>query len=119
MRAGFGKVVLILLSASFAVLPSGLIVAQQPGSIGDSFFVRTLYPMLHAAQCVRCHSDNGVASETSLEFPRADASEAQIAAFGLSLLDLIDRKHPDESPLIQKPTRRVKHTGGQRIKPGS
>ena len=100
-------------------LSAGIATAQDAGGIGESFFVRTLYPMLHAAQCVRCHSDNGVASETSLEFPRADASDAQIAAFGLSLLDLVDRKHPDESLLIQKPTRRVKHTGGQRIKPGS
>jgi hypothetical protein len=93
--------------------------AQATGAVDESFFALKLYPVLHAAQCVRCHSDNGVASETALEFPRADAGEAQITAFGLKLMDLVDRKNPEQSLLLQKPTRRVKHTGGQRIKPGS
>src|SRR5437879_6067605 len=85
----------------------------------ESFFGEKTYPVLHAAQCVRCHSDNGVASETQLEFPRPDASQEQITAFGLALIDLIDRKNPEQSLLLMKPTKRVKHTGGQRIKPGS
>jgi hypothetical protein len=104
--------------AILLAMPTRFLFAQQP-VIDETYFTKTLYPLLHAAQCVRCHSDNGVASETSLEFPRADATEAQIAAFGLSLRDYIDNKNPAESLLIQKPTRRVKHTGGQRIKPGS
>jgi hypothetical protein len=87
--------------------------------VDEAFFAAQLYPALHAAQCVRCHSDNGVASETALEFPRDGASPAQITAFGLSLLDYIDTKQPDQSLLLLKPTRRVKHTGGQRIKPDS
>ena len=41
--------------------------------VDESYFAEKLYPVLHAAQCVRCHSDNGVASETQLEFPRAGA----------------------------------------------
>src|SRR5262245_29150962 len=79
----------------------------------ESFFTEKLYPILHAAQCVRCHSDNGVASETELAFPSAEATPKQIAAFGLSLLDLVDRKNPDQSLLLVKPTKRIKHTGGQ------
>ncbi len=55
---------------------------------------RQLYPVLHAVQCERCHSDNGVASETRLEFPPADAGQEQITAFGLSLMDLVDRAEP-------------------------
>src|SRR4029077_15846854 len=43
----------------------------------------------------------------------------QIRAFGLSLMDLVDRRKPEQSLLLRKPTKRVKHTGGQRIKPGS
>lgn len=89
----------------------------QPALIDESFFSEKLYPILHATQCVRCHSDNGVASETALEFPPAEATKGQIEAFGLSLLDLIDREHPEHSLLLLKPTRRVKHTGGLRIKP--
>ena len=93
-------------------------LAQAPPK-DESFFVTKLYPILHAAQCVRCHSDNGVASETQLEFPAEDAKPEEIAAFGLALLDFVDRQQPDQSLLLKKPTRRIKHTGGQRIKPDS
>ena len=85
----------------------------------ESFFVEQVYPALHAAQCERCHSDNGVASETRLAFPESDADHDRITAFGLSLMDLVDRQNPERSLLLRKPTKRVKHTGGQRIKPGS
>lgn len=91
----------------------------EAADIDESFFARTLFPILHAVQCERCHHDNGVASETQLEFPKIDSGEAQITAFGLKLLDVVDRKNPDQSLLLLKPTRRVKHTGGQRIKQGS
>jgi len=105
--------------AALTLTCPNLASGQEAAAIDESYFVRQLFPLLHSAQCVRCHSDNGVASETSLEFPRADASEGQIALFGLSLLDFVDSKTPADSLLIQKPTRRVKHTGGQRIQPGS
>ncbi|MBI3468964.1 MAG: DUF1592 domain-containing protein [Planctomycetes bacterium] len=114
---------------SFLLLAGGLIAvpdasspvahAQAGGAVAGSFFRERLHPLLHAAQCERCHNDNGVASETRLEFPRADADEEQITAFGLKLLDFVDRQEPEKSLLLQKPTRRVKHTGGQRIKPDS
>ena len=95
------------------------VFAQAPRAVDESFFAEKVYPVLHAVQCERCHSDNGVASETRLEFPEPDAGQDQITAFGLSLIDLVDRRNPERSLLLRKPTKRVKHTGGQRIKPGS
>jgi len=100
-----------------AIFPT--IAAAQTTVVDESFFAAKLYPVLHAKQCVRCHNDNGVASETELEFPRADAKPEEIAAFGLALVDFIDRRDPAESLLLKKPTRRIKHTGGQRIQPDS
>jgi hypothetical protein len=93
--------------------------AQAARAVDESFFVERVYPALHAVQCERCHSDNGVASDTRLEFPESDAGRDRITAFGLSLMDLVDRRNPEQSLLLRKPTKRVKHTGGQRIKPGS
>ena len=93
--------------------------AQATSAMDESFFVERVYPVLHVVQCERCHSDNGVASETRLEFPEPDAGRDQITLFGFSLLDLVDRRNPEQSLLLRKPTKRAKHTGGQRIKPGS
>jgi hypothetical protein len=85
----------------------------------DTDFERDLYPILQKAGCAGCHAADGVASATRLRFPEPDAAPEAIAAFGRSLAALIDRSHPEESPLLRKPTRRVPHTGGMRIKPGS
>jgi len=75
--------------------------------------------MLQNAGCAGCHNLNGVASATRLHFPDADASSDRVEAFGKSLAALVDRQHPETSLLLQKPTRRVAHAGGVRIKPGS
>src|SRR5579872_7510742 len=90
-----------------------LMVALLPGlgadralATDESYFVEKLYPVLHAAQCVRCHNDNGVASETRLSLPTGIAGKEQLTAFGLRMLDLVDRKNPDQSPLLLKPTSR-------------
>jgi hypothetical protein len=53
-----------------------------------------------------------------LQFPEPDANADQIEAFGRSLVALIDRNDPEESLLLKKPTNRVPHAGGERIKPG-
>lgn len=82
-------------------------------------FRTTLYPVLEKANCRACHNPEGVASATRLHFPETDASPEKIAAFGNSLVILVDRGHPDDSLLFKKPTARIPHTGGQRIKPGS
>src|SRR5262245_49065492 len=84
----------------------------------ESSFARTLYPVLEKAACRSCHSPDGVASVTRLQFPEADANADQIEAFGKSLVALIDRNKPEESLLLNKPTNRVPHAGGRRIKPG-
>jgi hypothetical protein len=108
---------LAMLAASTVYQPGAL--AQANRAVDESFFLERVYPALHAVGCQRCHCDNGVASETRLEFPDPEAGGDQIRAFGLSLAALVDRQKPDQSLLLRKPTKRVKHTGGQRIKPGS
>jgi hypothetical protein len=82
-------------------------------------FSDRLYPILKNAGCPNCHNSNGVASGTRLHFPDASASTERTEAFGRSLVRLVDREHPEESLLLKKPTRRIPHTGGERIKPGS
>src|SRR2546430_11056230 len=100
-----------LVLLSFAV--QAAIGAAQTGT-----FSKTLYPILEKADCRSCHNADGVASTTRLHFPEPDATD-RIEAFGRSLAVLVDRNHPDESLLLKKPTKRVAHAGGERIKPGS
>ncbi len=82
-------------------------------------FRTTLYPVLEAATCRKCHIADGVASATRLQFPESDAPPGKIEAFGRSLVELVDRANPGNSLLLRKPTGRVTHAGGVRIKPGS
>lgn len=102
----FVPVVVSLCAAGFAV-------AQE------NSFNKTLYPVLEKAACRSCHNVDGVASATRLQFPEADAPPAKLEAFGRSLVSLVDRTDPANSILIRKPTARVAHAGGIRIKPGS
>ena len=87
--------------------------------VADSHFTDNLYPALNEAGCRGCHTDAGVASGTRLHFPAEDASAEEVRAFGLRLAFLVDRGQPEESLLFGKPTNRIKHTGGERIVPGS
>jgi hypothetical protein len=82
-------------------------------------FSKTLYPVLEAAGCRGCHNSDGVASATRLQFPEPGAAAERIEAFGRSLVVLVDQKTPDNSLLWRKPTARIAHAGGQRIKPGT
>lgn len=86
---------------------------------GGDDFAGQLYPALEKAQCRLCHNDNGVASATRLHFPPPDAEADEIGRFGLRLRALVDRAHPEESLLLRKPTNRMQHTGGERIRQGS
>lgn len=86
---------------------------------GEIDFRTSLYPVLEKAGCRNCHNVDGVASATRLHFPDADSSPAAIEAFGKSLAVLVDRTNPDNSLLFRKPTNRIPHSGGQRIKPGT
>ena len=97
-----------------------LVVSQErPLPAQEQSFAQTLYPVLEKAACRSCHNPDGVASATRLQFPEADASPERVEAFGRSLVELIDRKQPEESLLLKKPTNRTPHAGGARIKPGS
>jgi hypothetical protein len=89
-------------------------VAKDP-----SFFGAKVYPILETAQCRGCHAEDGVASATRLHFPERDASPDRILAFGLTLANLVDRSDPSKSLLLNKPTKHIPHTGGERIKAGS
>jgi hypothetical protein len=95
------------------VILSGLLSAQSPS------FESSVYPVLEKAGCRGCHNEDGVASGTRLQFPEAGVPAAKVEAFGKSLVALVDREHPDSSLLLNKPTNRIRHAGGERIKPGS
>jgi hypothetical protein len=85
----------------------------------DSNFAGGLYPALQKANCRACHVEGGIASATRLHFPEADATSAEVEAFGRSLTPLVNREQPEASPLYTKPTNREKHTGGKLILPGT
>src|SRR5262245_46958350 len=93
--------------------------SSQQAVAGPISFSRTLYPIFEAAQCRGCHSEDGVASATRLHFPEPTASPEEVEAFGVTLAVLVDRDDPGRSLLINKPTNRERHTGGERIHPGS
>jgi hypothetical protein len=78
-------------------------------------FADQAYPVLEAAGCRNCHNPEGVASPTRLLFPDVSAPRSRVNAFGLSLIELIDRQSIDKSLLLAKPTLRIPHTGGERI----
>ena len=85
----------------------------------NSTFESGLYPVMEKAGCRACHTIEGVASGTRLHLPEADADASKIEAFGRSLVVLVDREHLESSLLFRKPTARMTHAGGERIKPGS
>ena len=97
----------------FLLFGVSLAVAQ------DGSFADTLFPLLERAECRACHSSDGVASGTRLQFPEPGTSVARLESFGKSLVVLVDRSRPEESLLLKKPTNRIPHSGGVRIQPGS
>jgi hypothetical protein len=113
-KTGVIKLLLILTFAFFAVASRESSFPAQ-----ESTFSKTLYPILEKAACRSCHNPDGVGSVTRLQFPEPDAKPERIEAFGRSLVALVDRNKPDESLLLNKPTNRIPHAGGERIKPGS
>ena len=86
---------------------------SQAGPFGSG-----LFQVLEKADCRSCHSSDGVASATRLLFPDAGAAPERLEAFGRSLVTLIDRERPDASLLLNKPTNRIAHAGGERLKMG-
>jgi hypothetical protein len=96
---------------------AGVVSGQQP--IDERYFGEKVYPVLEKAECRMCHNDNGVSSATRLQFPAADARPEAVPLFGLKLSVLVNRNNPAQSLLLNKPTMRVAHTGGERIAKGS
>ena len=96
-----------------------LVIIMCPAWAQEAPFGPGLYQVLEKAACRSCHNPDGVASGTRLQFPEADAPPARVEAFGRSLVTLVDRERPDASLLLNKPTNRLPHAGGERIKPGS
>ncbi len=82
-------------------------------------FREKVYPVLENAGCRNCHNVEGVASATRLHFPLEGADIARVEAFGKSLAEFVDRQNPAKSLLFLKPTLRIPHTGGERIRQGS
>ena len=101
---------------ALSLLPLG---GQDEAPSRPGYFTRNLYPVLEKAGCRGCHNVDGVSSATRLHFPEEGASPARIEAFGKSLVALVDRDHPGQSLLLNKPTLRIPHTGGKRIPPGT
>ena len=108
--------IFVALSSLLMVSPA---VRAQNTSVDPGFFPAKVFPALEAAQCRSCHAHDGVASATRLQFPEKGASRDRIQYFGLSLAALVDRGDASKSLLLNKPTLRAPHTGGERIKPGS
>jgi len=100
-----------------AVLVSLLGIA--PAFAQNGHFGSGLFEVLEKAGCRACHNPDGVASPTRLHFPELGAAPERVEAFGRSLVTLIDRERPENSLLLNKPTNRVAHAGGERIVPGS
>src|SRR5688572_15993328 len=96
-----------------------LLLASVPLVAQDDVFVQRVWPLLEQAQCRLCHNDNGVASTTRLQFPPENATVESIRRFGLSLAALVDRGNPSASLLLNKPTNRAAHAGGERIRVGT
>ena len=82
-------------------------------------FREKIYPLLEDAGCRNCHNVEGVASATRLHFPIEGADAARVDAFGKSLAEFVDRQKPANSLLLLKPTLRMQHAGGERIRQGS
>jgi hypothetical protein len=87
-----------------------LLLAADLGTFGEQ-----VLPSLEEAGCRGCHSADGVASATRLQFPRTEAPQAEVEAFGKSLGRLVDRATPEKSPLWTKPTGQAPHAGGKRF----
>jgi hypothetical protein len=117
MNARIVGPLLSLILVALVVVSTGT-RAQSPAPT-PAFFSDKVFPALQEARCSGCHASDGVASATRLHFPDKGATPAQIQAFGLSLAPLVNRADATKSPLLGKPTNAIRHTGGERIHPGS
>ncbi len=96
-----------------------ILMLVPAAALAQPDFRAVLWPVLEKAQCRQCHNDNGVASTTRLQFPPEDAAPGDVHHFGRTLRRFVDAANPAQSPLVRKPTNRLSHAGGERIKQGS
>ncbi len=101
------------------MLRLSIIAALMVPLAGAQTFGSGAYAVFEKSGCKACHNSDGVAAGTRLLFPEGETSPARVEAFGRSLVTLVDRLDPAKSLLLEKPTKRVAHVGGERIKPGS
>src|SRR4029077_14209603 len=94
-------------------------VFAQQKTVDERFFAEKVYPILEKADCRMCGNDNGVSSATRLKFPAPEAKTEAIEIFGLKMSALVDRTKVAKSVLLNKPTLRIPHTGGERIPKGT
>jgi len=85
----------------------------------SAFAQAPVYAVFEKADCHSCHNLDGVAAGTRLLFPEGNVSPAQKDSFLRSLVTLVDRLEPGKSLLLEKPTKRISHVGGERVKQGS
>lgn len=100
--------------ARVVCIAAALPLAGQDGPFGSG-----LFQVLEKAECRSCHTADGVASPTRLHFPDPGAAPEKVEAFGRSLVIFVDRAQPGSSLLVAKPTNRIAHAGGERIRQGS
>jgi hypothetical protein len=101
------------------IVPRSLLLLVALPALAAPDFGTGLYPVLETAQCRLCHSENGVASTTRLRFPPDGVAGDELQLFGLELRRFVDAAAPEQSLLLRKPTNRLSHGGGERIRPGS
>ncbi|HUQ95288.1 MAG TPA: DUF1592 domain-containing protein [Bryobacteraceae bacterium] len=100
----------------FRIFSFWLFLSAAHGAAGP--FGKSLYPVFEEAGCRTCHHASGIAAATRLHFPETGASPERVEAFGRWLVTFVNREHPEQSLLLNKPTNRVKHIGAERIPAG-
>jgi hypothetical protein len=110
-REGFA--LLFKLAGGCVLAVCGMAAAAEPD------FATTVFPVLQKAGCAGCHNPDGIAAGTRLHLPERAANSEAIERFGRSLHPLVNRRDPEKSLLLTKPTLRMPHAGGRRITAGS
>ena len=87
--------------------------SSPPSTCDSSFFTGQVMGRVLKPNCAGCHVAGGAAQATSFRVTPTDA-RATMESVALH----IDKAHPDESRILQKPLAQVPHAGGLRFVPG-
>ena len=89
------------------------------------FAQRTRSNCRSSTRCIQCCRVPGAPRVTTsreslrlrgCDFPEEGTSKLRLQAFGKSLVEFVNRTDPEKSLLLLKPTLRIAHTGGERIR---